>query len=111
VYAPVNIQYAIDRFAMETKRQLDVLDKHLADKEFMVGDEYSIADMAIFPWILALSRFYKADEFLALPSYTHVARWCQALLARPAVQRGLRVNSFGDDAVPERHSPDDFLPK
>jgi len=111
VYAPVNIQYAIDRFAMEAKRQLDVLDKHLADKEFMVGDEYTIADMAIFPWILALSRFYKADDFLALPSYTHVARWREALLARPAVQRGLRVNSFGDDAVPERHSPDDFLPK
>ncbi len=96
---------------METKRQLDVLDKHLADKEYIVGDEYSIADMAIFPWILALSRFYKADDFLALPSYTNVARWQEALLTRPAVQRGLRVNGFGEGAVPERHSADDFLPK
>lgn len=96
---------------MEAKRQLDVLDKHLADKQFVCGDEYTIADMAIFPWILCLSRGYKAETFLSLPDYKHVARWSAALLARPAVQRGLRVNGFGDDAVPERHSPEDFVAK
>ena len=96
---------------MEVKRQLDVLDRHLADKDYMCGDEYSIADMAIFPWILCISRGYKAEVFLGLAEYKHLARWTAALLARPAVQRGLRVNGFGDDAVPERHSPDDFLPK
>jgi GSH-dependent disulfide-bond oxidoreductase len=96
---------------METKRQLDVLDKHLAGKDFMCGDEYTIADMAIYPWILCLSRFYKADTFLGLADYTNVARWSASLLARPAVQRGLRVNGFGDDAVVERHSVADFDPK
>ena len=95
---------------METKRQLDVLDKHLADKEFIVGDEYTIADMAIFPWILCLSRGYKADAFLALREYAALQRWTDALLARPAVQRGLRVGAAGEHAVRERHTADDFLP-
>ena len=110
-YAPVHIQYAIDRYATEAKRQLDVLDKHLADKPFICGHEYTIADMAIFPWILCLSRGYKADAFLALHEYAAVRRWSDALLARPAVQRGLRVGAAGDNAVRERHSADDFLPK
>ena len=107
VYAPVKIQYAIDRYTMETKRLLDVLDKQLAGREYIV-DEYSIADIAAYPWILCLSAFYKADKFLQLEEYKNVQRWMKTMESRPAVQRGRRVNGFGDDAVVERHSAADF---
>ncbi len=107
-YAPVKIEYAIDRFSMETKRILDVLDKHLDGKEYVCDDEYTIADMAIFPWIRALDVHYNAKEYLQLEDYTNVQRWMKTLQAREAVQRGLRVNGFGPDAVVERHSIKDF---
>ena len=111
-YAPFKIQYAIDRFAMETKRQLDVLDKHLAANEFMAGDAYTIADMAIFPWYGNIMRnSYNAAEFLSTPSYTHVERWVSMLEARPAVQRGRMVNrTFGgpESQLRERHDARDF---
>ncbi|PSK87038.1 GST-like protein [Limimaricola soesokkakensis] len=114
-YAPEKFEYPINRFAMETKRQLDVLDRHLAEHEFM-ADEYSIADMAIWSWYgqLVLGRLYDAAEFLDVESYTHVMRWAKAIDARPAVQRGRMVNrSFGDPALQlhERHSADDFETK
>ncbi|KAK3283896.1 hypothetical protein CYMTET_8426 [Cymbomonas tetramitiformis] len=108
VYAPVKIEYCIDRFAMETKRQLDVLDQHLAGKQYVCGEEYTIADMAIMPWIRCLTVFYKAEEFLQLKTYTNVMEWMERILARDAVKRGLRVNGFGDDAVVNRHSKADF---
>ena len=107
----MHIEYAVDRFALETKRQLDVLDQHLADKLFLCGDEYSIADMAVMPWILCCDEFYKASEFLGLPAYAHVAAWVARIRARPAVQQGLRVNGFGDafgPPVKERHSRADM---
>jgi GST-like protein len=107
-YAPMKIEYAIDRFSMETKRILDVLDKHLEGKDFVCDDEYSIADMAIFPWIRCLSVFYNATDFLQLETYKNVQRWMTTIAARPAVQRGLRVNGFSDDAIKERHSLSDF---
>ncbi len=112
-YAPFKIEYAIDRFAMETKRQLDVLDRHLADKEFMAGGVYSIADIAIWSWYgqLALGRQYNAAEFLDVASYHNVQRWAQAIDARPAVMRGRMVNrSFGDLHLQlhERHDASDF---
>ena len=107
-YAPVKIEYAIDRFSMEAKRIVDVLDKHLEGKEYVCDDEYTIADMAIFPWIRCLGVFYNATEFLQLEEYSNVQRWMKTLEARDAVQRGLRVNGFGPDAVVERHSIDDF---
>lgn len=107
-YAPVKIEYAIDRYTMETKRQLDVLDNHFADKTWICGDEYSIADMAIFPWIRCLDVGYKGKEFLSLDSYVNVTAWCERMMARPAVQRGIRVNGFSPDAVKERHSKADF---
>ena len=111
-YAPVKLQYPIDRFAMETKRQLDVLDRHLAEHEFM-ADEYSIADMAIWPWYGALvkGQVYDAAEFLSVHEYTHVLRWTEVIAARPAVKRGRRVNRvWGEPAsqMPERHSASDF---
>ncbi|WP_341211933.1 glutathione-dependent disulfide-bond oxidoreductase [uncultured Limimaricola sp.] len=111
-YAPEKYEYPINRFAMETKRQLDVLNRHLADRDFMAG-EYSIADMAIWAWYgqLVLGRLYDAAEFLDVESYTHVMRWARAIDARPAVQRGRMVNrSFGDPALQlhERHSAQDF---
>jgi len=114
-YAPEKFEYPINRFAMETKRQLDVLDRHLAEHEFM-AKEYSIADMAIWSWYgqLVLGRLYDAAEFLDVESYTHVMRWAKAIDARPAVQRGRMVNrSFGDPALQlhERHSADDFETK
>jgi GST-like protein len=108
VYAPIKMQYPIDRFAMETKRIVDVLDKQLEGKEFVCAGEYTIADMAIFPWIRCLSVFYKAGEFLQLQDYKNVQRWMDMMEAREAVKRGLRVNGFGDDAVKERHSKADF---
>ena len=113
-YAPVQIEYAIDRFTMETKRQLDVLDRHLAGAEFMTGADYTIADMAIWPWYgqLVLGRLYgEAATFLDAQSYTHVQRWAQAIDARPAVQRGRMVNrTFGDLDMQllERHDASDF---
>lgn len=108
VYAPINIEYCIDRFTMETKRQLDVLDKHLAGKEYVCGDEYTIADMAIMPWVRCIDVFYKATKFVDTPSYKNVVAWVERLTQRDAVKRGLRVNGFGPDAVKERHSKADF---
>ena len=108
-YAPVKIEYAIDRFAMEAQRQFDVLDKHLADgRPYLCGDEYTIADMAVWPWMLCVVKFYKAADFLSLHQYEHLDAWRARVGARPAVQRGIRVNGVGDDAIDERHSRDDF---
>ena len=111
-YAPEKYRYPIDRYTMEVKRQLDVLDQHLADREFMAGD-YSIADMAIFAWHgqLALGRQYDAAEFLQVDTYENVQRWANAIDARPAVRRGLRVNASPervDGAIAERHSAADL---
>ncbi|MEL7300897.1 MAG: glutathione-dependent disulfide-bond oxidoreductase [Pseudomonadota bacterium] len=111
-YAPEKFEYPINRYAMETKRQLDVLDRHLGETEWMAGS-YSIADMAIWSWYgqLVLGRLYGAAEFLDVESYGHVLRWAKAIDARPAVQRGRRVNRvFGEDLkhMKERHSPADF---
>jgi GSH-dependent disulfide-bond oxidoreductase len=113
VYAPVKIQYAIDRFAMETKRQLDVLDRRLAEHRYIAGSAYTIADMAIWPWYgtLAQGTVYGAAEFLQVHTYRNVLRWADELAARPAVQRGRRVNrTFGDaaDQLAERHDAKDF---
>ena len=111
-YAPEKYEYPINRYAMETKRQLDVLDKQLAQHEFIAGDEYSIADMAIWPWYggIALNRAYNAAEFLDTQSYKHLMRWAKQLDERPAVKRGYIVNrNFGDGPqLPERHSSEDF---
>lgn len=111
-YAPEKFEYPINRYAMETKRQLDVLDKQLAQHEFIAGDEYSIADMAIWPWYggIALNRVYNAAEFLDTQSYKHLMRWAKQLDERPAVKRGYIVNrNFGDGPqLPERHSSEDF---
>ena len=106
-YAPVHIEYAVNRYAMETKRQLDVLDKQLEGKDYVCG-EYSIADMAIYPWIGCLDWGYNASTFLGLDAYKNVARWCDIMKARKAVARGVRVNGFRDNAVTERHSKADF---
>ncbi len=112
-YAPVKIEYCIDRFAMEVKRQLDVLDRHLADHEYMAGDEYSIADIAIWPWYGALVKnvVYEAAEFLDTASYKNMNRWTDMIGERPAVQRGKMVNrAWGDPAgqLRERHDASDF---
>lgn len=112
-YAPVKIEYAIDRFAMEVKRQMDVLDKHLADHRYMAGDDYSIADMAIWSWYGAMAKglLYEAGEFLQVQDYTHVQRWTDEIAARPAVQRGRMVNrAWGEPSsqLPERHDASDF---
>ncbi|MCO4771985.1 MAG: glutathione-dependent disulfide-bond oxidoreductase [Deltaproteobacteria bacterium] len=112
-YAPEKFEYPINRFAMETKRQMDVLNQHLADNAFMAGDEYSIADIAIWPWYggLAMGLLYDAKDFLAVHEYTHVIRWAKVIAARPAAQRGRRVNRvWGDEAkrMPERHAASDF---
>ena len=112
-YAPEKYQYPIDRYAMEVKRQLDVLDKQLANNKYIAGDDYTIADMAIWPWYGALVRnvVYQAAECLQTQEYTHVVRWANDIAARPAVKRGLMVNrTWGepDEQVPERHSPADF---
>lgn len=111
-YAPEKYRYPIDRYTMEVKRQLDVLDQHLATREYMAG-EYSIADMAIFAWHgqLALGRQYDAAEFLQVGTYENVQRWANAIDARPAVRRGLRVNASPervDGAIAERHSAADL---
>jgi GST-like protein len=112
-YAPEKWQYPIDRFAMEVKRQLDVLDKTLAERTYLCGDDYTIADMANYAWYgaLVLHNIYEAAEFLEVSSYQHVVRWATAIEARPAVARGRRVNrAWGPevDRVPERHSAADF---
>ena len=112
-YAPEPMKYPIDRYAMEAKRQLDVLNRELADKPFIAGDDYSIADMAIWPWYgqLVLGRLYNAATFLDVESYDHVMGWAKRIDARPAVQRGRMVNrSFGEPEMQlhERHSPQDF---
>ena len=113
VYAPLKIEYAIDRFSMEAKRQLDVLDKHLADHAWLAGNDYSIADIAVWPWYgaLALGDLYGASEFLQVQDYKHLQHWAREIAARPAVQRGRRVNRVWGDAdqqMPERHSAADF---
>ncbi len=112
-YAPVKIEYAINRYAMEAKRQLDVLDRQLAQNAYVAGEEYSIADMAIWPWYgqLVLGRLYNAAEFLQVQEYTHVLRWARELDERPAVKRGRMVNrTFGEPAeqLLERHDASDF---
>lgn len=112
-YAPEKFEYPINRYAMEVKRQLDVLDKHLANNTFMCGNEYTIADMAIYPWygVLVEGKLYEAAEFLDVASYTHVARWAKRLHDRPAVARGRRVNRvWGHEPLQlkERHSASDF---
>ena len=112
-YAPEKWQYPIDRFAMEVKRQLDVLDQTLSDRTYLCGDEYTIADMANYPWYgaLVLHNIYEAAEFLEVSGYKNVVRWASAIEARPAVARGRRVNrAWGpeEERVPERHSSADF---
>lgn len=113
VYAPEKFEYAINRFTMEAKRQLDVLDRRLAESAYLGGEEYSIADIAVWPWYGQLVRgnLYGAAEFLAVHEYPHVQRWAEAIAQRPAVQRGTRVNrTWGDEQsqVPERHSAADL---
>lgn len=112
-YAPEKWQYPIDRFAMEVKRQLDVLNRNLADRQFMTGDDYTIADIAIWAWYgqLVLGRLYDAATFLDVESYTHVHRWAKEINARPAVLRGRMVNrTFGEPSLQlhERHDASDF---
>ena len=115
-YAPEKFEYPINRYAMESKRQLDVLDRELADKPFIAGDDYSIADMAIWPWYgqLCLGRLYSAAEFLDVESYTNVMAWAQKIDARPATLRGRMVNrAFGEPELQllERHDASDFESK
>ncbi len=115
-YAPSKIEYAIDRYAMEVKRQMDVLDRRLAESAFVAGPDYTIADMAIWPWYgqLAKGLLYNAGEFLEVESYTNVVRWSEQIFARPAVQRGRMVNRVtGDPAsqLHERHEASDFETK
>ena len=112
-YAPIKIEYAIDRFAMEVKRQLDVLDRQLGENEYVAGADYTIADMAIWPWYGALVKglVYGAAEFLSVHEYKNVQRWTDAIAKRPAVQRGRRVNRVTGDAasqLAERHDAQDF---
>jgi GST-like protein len=115
-YAPEKYEYPINRYAMETKRQLDVLDRRLAEVPFVAGNDYSIADMAIWPWYggLVLGRAYNAAEFLDVKSYKNVLAWAEKIDARPAVKRGRMVNkNWGEEAeqVPNRHSAADFAGK
>jgi GST-like protein len=114
VYAPEKFEYPINRYAMETKRQLDVLERQLSQHNYVAGENYSIADIAIWPWYgqLVLGRLYNAAEFLAVHEYPHVMAWAQRIDERPAVQRGVRVNrNWGpeEEQVPERHSSADFM--
>ncbi|TAL76437.1 MAG: glutathione-dependent disulfide-bond oxidoreductase [Burkholderiaceae bacterium] len=115
-YAPVKIKYAIDRYAMEVKRQLDVLDRRLAESEYLGGKDYTIADIAVFPWYggLVKGRQYGAAEFLSVQDYKNVQRWTDTILARPAVKRGSMVNRVSGDLsqqLHERHDADDFNTK
>ena len=112
-YAPSKMEYPIDRFAMETKRQLDVLDRRLADHEYLAGRDYSIADIAVWPWYggLAKGLLYGAGEFLSVQDYRHVQRWTDQIASRPAVQRGRMVNrTWGEprSQLHERHAASDF---
>ena len=112
-YAPTKIEYAIDRFAMEVKRQLDVLDRRLADNEYLAGDEYTIADIAVWPWYggLAKGLLYGAGEFLSVQEYKNVQRWTDAIAKRPAVRRGRMVNRLSGEPssqLHERHDASDF---
>ncbi len=112
-YAPIKIEYAIDRYAMEVKRQLDVLNQRLAEHDYLAGDAYTVADMAVWPWYGALikGQQYEAGEFLQVQEYTHVLRWADQIAQRPAVQRGRKVNrTWGDPAsqLHERHDASDF---
>jgi GST-like protein len=112
-YAPEKLEYPIERYTMEVKRQLDVLDKRLAENTYLCGDEYTIADIATFPWYgaLVLGHLYDAAEFLDVTSYTHVVRWAEQISERPAVQRGRRVNRVwgpDEEQMAERHSAVDF---
>ena len=112
-YAPIKIEYAIDRYAMETKRQMDVLDRHLADNRYMCGDDYTIADMAIWPWYggMAKGLLYEGGEFLQVHEYTNVIRWADELAERPGVKRGRMVNRVSGDPssqLHERHDASDF---
>jgi len=112
-YAPEKFEYPINRFAMEVKRQLDVLDRNLAERRYLAGDEYSIADMATYPWYgsVVLNDIYSAEVFLDAKSYTNVVRWASEIEERPAVQRGRRVNkAWGpeEEQVPERHDASDL---
>lgn len=113
VYAPVKIKYCIDRFTMEAKRQLDVLDRHLASNTYMCGDDYTIADIAIWPWYgaVVLNTVYAAAEFLDAASYTHVNRWAKLVAEREAVKRGRIVNRISGEPherLPERHDASDI---
>ncbi|HTW33581.1 MAG TPA: glutathione-dependent disulfide-bond oxidoreductase [Rhizomicrobium sp.] len=115
-YAPIKIEHAIDRFAMETKRQLDVLDRRLAEAEYLAGDEYTIADMAVWPWYggMAKGLLYGGGEFLSVHEYKNVIRWADQIAARPAVKRGRMVNcAWGDPSgqLWERHDAGDFETK
>ena len=112
-YAPEKLEYPIERYTMEVKRQLDVLDKRLAENTYLCGDEYTIADIATFPWYgaLVLGHLYDAAEFFDVTSYTHVVRWAEQISERPAVQRGRRVNRVWgpeEEQMAERHSAVDF---
>ena len=112
-YAPEKFEYPIDRFAMEVKRQMDVLNKRLAEHEFIAGSSYTIADIAIWPWYGALAKgqLYEAGEFLQVHEYTHVVRWADQIVQRPAVQRGRKVNrTWGEPSsqLHERHDASDF---
>jgi GST-like protein len=112
-YAPTKIEYAIDRFSMEVKRQLDVLDRRLGETEYLGGTQYTIADMAVWPWYGALAKglIYEAGEFLQVAGYKNVQRWTDAIAKRPAVQRGRRVNRISGDPASqlrERHESSDF---
>jgi GST-like protein len=112
-YAPTKIEYAIDRYAMEVKRQLDVLDRHLAERPYLAGDDYTIADMAVWPWYgtLAKGQLYEAGEFLQVQAYGNVLRWTKQIAERPAVQRGRMVNrTWGQPSsqLHERHDAADF---
>ena len=112
-YAPMKIEYAIDRYAMEVKRQMDVLDRRLAESEYIAGPDYTIADMAIWPWYGNLARglAYEAGEFLSVQDYKHVQRWTEQVFARPAVKRGRMVNRVQGELssqLHERHDASDF---
>jgi len=112
-YAPEKLEYPINRYTMEVKRQLDVLDRNLAERKFLCGDSYTIADMATWPWYggLVLNKLYDAGEFLDAASYTNVVRWAREIQERPAVKRGQRVNkAWGpeEERVPERHDASDL---
>ncbi len=112
-YAPTKIEYAIDRFAMEVKRQFDVLDRRLSESEYLAGDDYSIADIAVFPWYGGLAKgwLYGAAEFLSVQDYRNVQRWADTILARPAVKRGRMVNRLSgnpSEQLRERHDASDF---